>query len=193
MINRFLLSLGIVLTLFAPALAVGPTIPGEVLIANKKTVALTGNSVVISVPAGYTNLRVVLTGRSDAVVAAQGVLITFNAIATGYDYDFIETSGSSTPTSNLTTGATGIGGSAVPGTTATTNYPGTIQIFVPNYSGTTFAKGLLAKCGFLNGSTTVIREITGTCSSTAAITSISFTLNGGGNFVSGSSATLIAE
>lgn len=148
-----------------------------------------------SISGSYKHLMIILLGRSTAASTADWVNMTFNAdTGTNYDY-FDDSSGTaSTPPGNfgeglaanfircvLLTGASSTAGDAASGT-----------IWIPHYAGTTFNKSAhgegYATLARSTGNTRSNRG-GGTWESTAAITRVTLTPNGG-NWKTGSRATL---
>jgi hypothetical protein len=156
-----------------------------------QTLGTAANSITFSVPSGYTNLRIIFTGRGDAAVAHLSLKMRFNGdTGTNYQEQFIYASNASAPGSDNAPAQSGIVAAAIPGTVTSANYAGVSVIFIPNYSGV-FYKEITAHGSHYNGSQNV-RLYGGTWLSTSAITSVTL-LPDSGNVIAGTTATLIAE
>jgi hypothetical protein len=138
-----------------------------------------------SITGTYTDLvvkgsvRTALTGQ-----VVQSLLIQFNGSTTGYSYRLLQGSGSTAASYNNTTRYFG----DAPAADATANTFGNLEIYIPNYSGSS-NKSYSADSVTENNATTALANLdAGLWSNTAAITSIS--LSAANNFVQYSTATL---
>jgi len=131
-----------------------------------------------SIPATYTDLYLVITGTigiSDATM-----LMQYNGdTATNYSSNVLSGNGSAAQSFRDTTSST-----MYCGRISTVQSPNIIQII--NYSNTTIYKTFVSR----GNSDTRVSAFVGTWRNTNAITSISITFNGAGNFASGTTATL---
>jgi hypothetical protein len=136
-----------------------------------------------SIPATYTDLRLVLVVRDASTFAAN---LRFNS-DTGSNYSYTRLTGNgSSASSNQSTSNTYIG--LFPCTNAANTFAlKTVDIF--SYAGSTFKTCLVENSGDENGSGSVDRQI-GLWRSTSAITSITIVNAGGANFQIGTTATL---
>ncbi len=95
--------------------------------------------------------------------------------------------GAGRTSSNATPGV-----AAVVCATGLANSAGTGVIDIPNYSGSTFFKNVVARASQNDGAANTLLNdtFTGLWVNTAAITSIVIGIDGGGNFITGSTFTL---
>ena len=133
-----------------------------------------------SIPAGYTDLKLVITFKRDN---AGGVYLRFNGdSASNYSQTFLEGNASTTTVSvqaaNQTFGYIDYNGDS------TNN--GMYSIDLMNYSNTNTFKTYLATAG----NSAIIDKTVGLWRSTAAISTILVASSNGGNYFAGSSATL---
>lgn len=159
-----------------------PDVSTETFIA---TTTLTGNATSItfsSIPSTYTDLRLVFAGTSTANVPGE---MRFNS-DTGSNYSRTYLSGNGTSASSSSdTSQTNIsmGASAI----TSTPMMNTVDIF--SYKGSTFKTCLITSSDDRNGSGTSDRQVA-LWRSTSAITTITLTVDLGGNFTAGTTATL---
>jgi hypothetical protein len=144
-----------------------------------------------SIPQGYTDLHVVLSVRStgastDSQNAA--VLMAINGVDTNRVYKRIEGYSTNLVSTNQSTSAT-IG--LITGALSTASTFSTMEVYVPNYSGSGYKT---LSCNWSaennNANNYDLGMIAGFWASTAAITSLSFTIGDGANFAQYSTATL---
>jgi hypothetical protein len=119
-----------------------------------------------SIPATYTDLKVVLVGTFSSVSYFE---ITFNGTTSGYSWTYLNGDGSTATSGRISSNTkwvpnfpTGAGSTTIPMLSIT-------DIF--SYAGSTFKTGLMETSADLNGSGQVIRSV-GLWQNTAAITSI---------------------
>ena len=146
-------------------------------ISSAVTVGAAGASTIdfTSIPATYTDLVVKLTTRDTAVTANTGaVKVTFNSSATSYTNKYLTGSGSAVATG--TTGTTyinaGLNG-VMPTTGNTASTFSNIEIYIPNYAGSTNKSVSVDAVGENNATAAYAGLVDGLWSNTAAITSIS--------------------
>lgn len=138
-----------------------------------------------SIPQGYTDLKIVFSGRAVSG-GALGVRTNFNGLATNMLVNQIDGTGSGTPTAGLTT--TPYAFSAT-GSTYTANAFSNCDTYIPNYANTSYNKSWSADAVTENNATLSYTEFTcGVWSSTAAITQI--TVLGSVNLAQYTTATL---
>ena len=121
---------------------------------------------------GYTDLKIVVASRNDASNVAGGLALGFNGLTTNLSCRFIYGYGSGfgsvTDTSNIF--------SYNNGASSTTSTFGNAEIYIPNYSNTSYAKSVSIDAVFENNATEGRQMLTaGLWNSTAAITSITLT------------------
>lgn len=142
-----------------------------------------------SIPATYTDLFLVLSGRSSRTgYADDEVLVRFNGSTTGYSYKELQGNGSSATSFGNTNNAIYRG--AVTAANATSNTFSNNSYYIPNYAGATNKSVSLDTTAENNATGTRMVIIAGLWSNTAAITSISLTPEVGPNFITGSTASL---
>ena len=91
------------------------------------------------IASGFAALLVLMQLRTDEAGAISNATITFNNDG-GANYDWVAIQdNNSTVTGGQLTATTGVEG-VVHGSGGSANYPSSIEIFIPNYDGTTFYK-----------------------------------------------------
>jgi hypothetical protein len=154
------------------------------------TLSATGDITFSSIPQTYTDLVLVLRGRSANAAINAGTYFGFNGTYGTGPYSSIELTGdTSAVTSAVQTNQPFIGGFApVPAAGSAANIFGNIHYYILNYSNTTTNKTAIWKCaGDLAGSGR-ISVGAGLYRSTAAINAWFITTPG--SFVAGTTATL---
>ena len=140
-----------------------------------------------SIPASYTDLRLVVVGRGGTGTGATWDCYTRFNSDSGTNYSTTVLSGNGSAASSFRiTSDTGIYG-LMPGPTATAGVYGLLNLYVFSYAGSTNKTTLSESNADANGSGNVNR-IVGLWRSTSAITTIS--LHPNVNFAIGSTATL---
>lgn len=136
-----------------------------------------------SIPATYTDLRVVLVGTIQT--AADFYEVTFNGTTSGYSWTHLSGDGSADASGRITSNTKWVPNLPLAGST-TIPMLSTVDIF--SYAGSTFKTGLMETSADLNGSGRVIRSV-GLWQNTAAITSIKLEVQSY-NWNTGTTATL---
>ena len=135
-----------------------------------------------SIPSTFTDLCLVISARSTQANIANSCGISFNGSTTGFTSKFIEGSGSSV--SSFTNNSI-IGN--VQGTLSTANTFTSINVYIPNYAGSS-NKSFSAETAAENNATTAYITLgAGLWSNTAAINQVTLTMS---NFVQYSTAYL---
>lgn len=165
------------------------TVITDTLLGSNTTIAFS------SIPATFTHLQVMFSGRGNAAVASGPVIIRING-DTGANYDDQFVRGIAAVVSGGNgVAATSMSISGAPGTSATALASGGGFIFIPNYRGTTFHKTLIATQNWANPggvNPTIAAMHTGNWRSTAAIASFTLDFNAvGTGWLTGTRATLI--
>jgi len=142
-----------------------------------------------SIPATYTDLVLKMSSRFDVVNT--GARLRFNSdSAANYSWRRIEGDGANVASnSNTTYGSpynTFIYTFPIEFSTQTSNTFNNLEIYVPNYAGSNNKPLSLNGVNENNATTAYSGLIAGLWSNSAAINSLSFTCDGTGNFVSGS-------
>jgi hypothetical protein len=135
-----------------------------------------------SIPSTYTDLCLKISVRSNQANNANSIGISFNGSNANFTSKFIEGSGSSAVSFNSTTN---IGNAQ--GTSSTSNTFSSVDLYIPNYAGSTNKSFLADGVTENNGTTAYATIAAGLWSQTAAITSVSITIT---SFVQYSTATL---
>lgn len=164
---------------------------GGLTLISSQTPSGTGTVTFSSIPGGYTDLELRISGRTtDASI--QNILMTVNGLGgTNYDFQRVYTVGGGTSgdSGNATSSWTLW---AVPASGYTTGFVAAGKVDIINYSGTTLHKTMLFQgrqpSHASSGAGYVISGV-GAVRTTSAITSITLTL-GAGNWVSGSKVSL---
>ena len=144
-----------------------------------------------SIPQTFTDLLVLLSPRSSqASSSGETVNMTCNSDGIGsglYTSRFVWRNLSSQFRSSFTSVATMQ--ASAPAASATANSFGNISIYLPDYSGSNVKLGSVESVGGNNASATALTCTVLRYNSTAAISSITFTLSNG-NFVTNSSVSI---
>jgi hypothetical protein len=137
-----------------------------------------------SIPQTFTDLVVVLSIRGDAANVANSLVLAFNGSTANFTTRLLEGNGAST----LSTSLTSFAGNST-NANATSNTFSSIQVYIPNYTGST-NKSFSIDAVTENNATTAYQDIVaGLWSQTAAISSLSFTV-ASGNAVVGTTMSL---
>jgi hypothetical protein len=152
-------------------------------IATNTLGSATKNITFSSIPATYTDLRIVLVGTIQT--AADYIEITFNGTTSGYSWTRLSGDGSTAASGRITSNTKWVPNLPLGGSTTV---PMLITTDIFSYAGSTFKTGLMETSADLNGSGVVIRGV-GLWQNTAAITSIKLEVQTY-NFNSGTTATL---
>lgn len=142
-----------------------------------------------SIPATFTDLKVVLSTRADVADDWQNLFVAINGSSTNFTrrelYDYNQGAGEVIGSSNATTGHFGSGTQ----NNTTVNTFGITKGYFPNYAGSNNKVYSVESIVENNSSQTIRKIIAGQWASTSAITSLSFS-NTSGNFKQYSSASL---
>lgn len=157
------------------------------------TTTLSSNAATItfsSIGSTYTDLRVVLVGRTDRVSTGNdSVLLRFNSdTATNYSYTRLlgdGTTASSVAGTSLTSNVAGY----IPRNSNTAGIFGLVTVDIFSYAGSTNKTYLSTTSADLNGSGDVAR-IVGLWRNTSAITSITFSLSSTFQYLTGTTVSL---
>ena len=135
-----------------------------------------------SIPAGYTDIKIIYSARDTAAVIAATEFIKFNADGTGANYNtggYLSGNGSTATSGTLTTSGTkGVQLFNVSGASATANYFGAGEILIASYSQSVPFKKAVAGGGLSAGAATDgMLYGSSTWKSTAAINQVTLTSN----------------
>ena len=135
-----------------------------------------------SIPATYTDLKVLCTSRSDAISGNYG--IKFNGdTGANYNWRYLFGNGAGATSGLLSSNNEGVFGQMV-GSSDTSNTFSISELYIPNYASSN-QKSFLADAARENNATTAVQIFdTGLWTGTAAITSMTIRpYAGNGNFV----------
>ena len=140
-----------------------------------------------SIPQTYTDLKIVLSARTDRASASQdGLLVKLNGSTTGFTYRNLIGDGSAASSSNGST-ATALRATA---STATASVFSNGEFYLPNYTSSN-NKSYSSDNVIENNATAATQNLyAGLWSNTSAVTSISITSENSANFVQYTTATL---
>lgn len=140
-----------------------------------------------SIPSTYTDLVLRISGRTDAAGTTSSGYIQINSVTSTYSYTFIRGDGSSATSGNDSASYAGFYIGGIDGGGATSSTFSNQEIYIPSYTASQAKPVGQISSMETNATTAYTFGIAGLCSSTAAISSLTVNLNGGVNFVSGSS------
>lgn len=138
----------------------------------------------LSIPGTYTDLYLVVSGRSSGAGTSQSIYLNCNRLTTGYastTFTAFEADGGSTSTNNFANQG------SIPASGSTTNTFGNAEFYLANYAGNKL-KTMMSNVvneGNVSTITTAVRATAAVLADTNPITTIRVTDSGGG-FVSGS-------
>ena len=144
-----------------------------------------------SIPATYTDLNIVLSGRSSFASKVASVYGRFNSSSTGYTNRVLygETTGTGSFSPSLSYAHCGY----ISASSTTSNTFGSVSIYIPNYANTSYNKSISTDAVTEDNASTyqsgVQALVAALWANTSAISSISLTLDAG-NFNQYSTAYL---
>jgi hypothetical protein len=159
---------------------------------DRQTPSGTG-TVTFSSLGSYSDLRIVVTGRGSVAAVAASVFVRLNNDSgNNYDYETVETNGTTnTAAGTLASSRWHMG--YIAGSTAPSNVGDACECRIYDYRGTTFQKTMLAvsnaKVGTGSGNDLYHTRLSGFWRNTAAVTQVDVILSSG-NFDSGSVVSL---
>jgi hypothetical protein len=144
-----------------------------------------------SIPATYTDLKLVLSGRTNRAAAGEEISIRVNGLTTGIYSSRLLYALSSGAASALQSSATSLYGGAIPAATATASTFGSLEMYLPNYTGSN-NKSFSYESVFENNSTSAYELWVGAflAATSSAISSINVFPANGGSYVQYSTAYL---
>jgi hypothetical protein len=149
----------------------------------------TGTITFSAIPQTYTDLKIVISARTDAVATTGSTAITFNGDSSAiYARIYLQGNGSAT-TSVSNTGAVSIGTINAVGASATADTFSNVDIYIPNYVSSNYKTVSIDAVSENNATLGTQRIMTGIWSSASPITSITLT-SASSNFVQYTTATL---
>jgi hypothetical protein len=137
-----------------------------------------------SIPSTFTDVVIKISARLSAAVDFGSLSIAFNGSTSSFTSRILQGDGSSAVSASLTNFAGGVGG-----TSLTANTFNNVEIYIPNYAGSTNKS--FSSDSVVENNATAARNtlIAGLWSSISAINQITLT-SASGNFVQYSTATL---
>jgi len=143
-----------------------------------------------SIPQGYTDLKLVLSGRGNLVQVYSDLSVRVNSNTSGYSSRSIYGDGAAAASASNITGTDRIYCGTTTGANATANTFNSTEIYIPNYAGST-NKSISIDTVAENNATTAYSTLTaGLWSNTAAITAVNLLINSTYTFQQYSTATL---
>ena len=159
-----------------------------------KTIGAGGSATLefTGIPNTYTDIQVVISARSDSALGTGNVAFNLAINSSTADKTFRRLYGGGGSTGSDTPSTSARAGSAVPTSTATASTFNNVSYYFPNYASTSIYKSFSLEGVTENNSSSVYEiDMAGLLwSSNSAITSLSFTMSDGSNFVQYSSASL---
>ena len=154
--------------------------PNTYTLIEAKTLATSTAAVTFSsIPATYTDLLVKVSARMTAASTGEYIQMSFNGVTTNLNSRLLY--GYTTAASSYDEAAI-IPLGLMPGSTTTANTFGSVDVYVPNYAGSTYKSVSIDQVSENNASTVNAAYqylIAGLWSSTAAITSLTLTAKTG--------------
>lgn len=174
-------------------LVVNPATGGDLELIGHQVLASPAASVVFSsIPATYQHLKAVIQGRSARVNTTEDLLMRLNA-DTGANYDYQMVNGANTTVTGLAgTGQTSAAVGNLPAANATANNAGQCIVDIAGYTSALF-KTYHSRSIDVYGTTAgdkLVQNVGGLYRSTTAISTVTFILSAGSNFVAGSMFSL---
>ena len=126
-----------------------------------------------SIPATYTDLKLVYTARNKTSSVSEGVILSFNSNTSNYSAIYLDNTNGGTPRSGSAARYAGV--DVASNQTASTFANN--EIYIPNYVGSTYKSYSVDSVTENNATAAYLTLIAGLWSNTSAITSISLTLN----------------
>ena len=154
-----------------------------VLSANQTTITFS------SIASTYTDIVLLISGRGTAAVNIADLAVKVNALTA--NYTTTQMRGNSSTASSFRDTSTSIWNlySNISGDSTTSNTFGSVEIYFPNYAGSTNKVASSTGVAENNSSTagqSAVNANASLLSNTAAISTITLTLSAGGDFASGS-------
>lgn len=135
-----------------------------------------------SIPQGYVDLKLVGSVRTTNASTYGAVDMTFNGSGSGYSSKNLE-GGDGTVGSYGTTGAAVVKAGYVSGANATANAFGTLEVYIPNYTNSSYKSISVDSAGETNAANGIYMHfIANFWANTAAITSITLSSNNLGQY-----------
>lgn len=153
-----------------------------ILTSNQASVSFTGLGAYSS---DYTDLKIVMSARTQSIYESDNAFLTFNGSSSGYSEKTIQNINGTVYSFNASSAYINWAG-VTTGNGATSNTFGNSEIYIPNYSSSNYKSVSADGTQEHNGTATVLALTAALWSNTAAITSITLTPQNP-NFVSGSS------
>jgi hypothetical protein len=159
------------------------------LIAKTTLGSAAANIEFTSIPGTYTDLLVVLSTRSSRASTNDNIKVRFNGASTDSNFTWRNLYGDGTTAISGTGSSFGFV-SDCNAANNTSNTFTSVEVYIPNYAGSTNKSFSVTQAHEQNGTTAYTGVNAGLWSQTSAITSMNFLLTTGPNFVTNSSAFL---
>lgn len=140
-----------------------------------------------SIPQTYTDLKVVMSLRSNVASGFDNAKISFNSSTVGFSYRRLFGSGSAASSDS---GSNNTNTIIVNGATSTSSVFNNAELYIPNYKSSNNKSYSIDAVSETNATTAYTYLATGLWSNTAAITSLTLTPQDGTVFVEYTTATL---
>ena len=173
----------------------GGSPPGMVRLAQQVLSSPAATVTFAGIGGSFSGLQIAVTARASASATGEDMYMQFNGdTSADYSRQYIGASGGSAG-AGQTTSTAQASIVFISAANALANAPVSAEIWIPAYAGTTFRKEAFSTAAGITGSGVsgiYNQNESVDWSSTAAITSITFGVVGGSNFVTGSTFTLYA-
>ena len=126
-----------------------------------------------SIPTTYTDLVVKISGRTNLAAVSDFYRMKLNNSSTSFSGRYLYAAGSGSPASGTETNYAG----PVPGATSTTSTFGNVEIYIPNYAGSTNKSFSVDAVAENNATLAEMALYAGLWSNTSAINQITITPN----------------
>lgn len=143
-----------------------------------------------NIPQTYTDLKIVISGRTDAVSTFDGgpsFFMNGNVSGNLASFTAVKSNGSSTSSQRTTDNAIYIG--EVPAASTTSGIFGAVEIYIPEYTAGKNKQVLIQNASSVNNATAYLNVRAGLFKNPSSVTSIGV-YGGSGNWVAGSTFTL---
>ena len=128
-----------------------------------------------SIPATYTDLKLVYSVRGETGTTNADVSISFNGSTANFSNRYIQANGATA--ASYTTPARNAG--VVPANTSTANTFGSTEIYIPNYASANYKSYSIDSTEEENNATSYMQLYAGLWSDTSAITQVTLTFSTG--------------
>ena len=141
-----------------------------------------------SIPSTYTDLYLLVSTRSSN--SNSDLTLQVNSVSANYSFNQVYGTGSAAASDNLSGQSTLNRAGRSNGSSTTANTFSTNQIYIPNYAGSTAKSFIIEGAYEDNATANRMALISGLSADTAAISTLTLAIDGGGNFAQYSTAYL---